>query len=59
MARYKTGEKAPRKSFYDFDGYTDGTSYPTPTQEEQRIHLLAGEVFPPIKSSNKGAFWRD
>lgn len=59
MARYKTGEKAPYASTYTFDGYTDGTWSPTPTPEETKIRLSLDEVFPPIRSANKGAYWRD
>lgn len=59
MARYKTGEKAPRSSIYHFDGYTSGPQHPAPTPEEQQIRLTTGEVFPPIRSTNRGAYWRD
>jgi hypothetical protein len=58
MGRYKTGEKAPRTGIFDFDGYTDGSNSPAPTTDERRIPLATGEVFPPVKSSNKGAWWR-
>lgn len=58
MGRYKTGEKAPRTGIYDFDGYADGTSSPAPTPEERRIPLSTGEVFPPVRSANKAAWWR-
>lgn len=56
--RYKTGDKCPIKGRYQFDGYTDGTSYPAPTAEEKVIPLDAGETFPPIRSTNKGAWWK-
>jgi hypothetical protein len=59
MARYKTGEKAPRTSTYYFDGYTSEPQYPAPTAEERQIHLSMSEVFPPIRSTNRGAYWRD
>ena len=55
--RFKTGERAPAKAWYAWDGYTDGTSSPSPTVEERRIPLETGEVFPPIHSCNKGAYW--
>lgn len=55
--RYKTGDKAPLKAWYSWDGYTDGTSTPAPTAEERKIPLETGETFPPIRSCNKGAFW--
>jgi hypothetical protein len=55
--RYKTGDIAPAKAWYDWDGYTDGTRTPNPTSEEKRIPLEKGEKLPPIKSCNKGAYW--
>lgn len=58
MARYKTGDKAPRTATYTFDGYTQGPPHPAPTAEEMAIPLSTGEVFPPIKSANRGAYWR-
>lgn len=55
---FKTGEKAPRSGGYQFVKYTDGTTTPSPTSEERLIHLTKGEVFPPIRSSNKAAWWK-
>jgi hypothetical protein len=55
--RFKTGQKAPAKAWYLWDGYTDGTRTPRPTVEEQKIPLETGETFPPINSCNKGAYW--
>ena len=51
-ARYKTGDMAPYKAWYNQDGYTDGTNTPSPTQEEKRIPLEIGETFPPVRSCN-------
>jgi len=56
--RFKTGEKSPTRGDYTFDGYTSGPATPVPTSEEQRITLDKGEVFPPIKSTNRGAHWK-
>lgn len=56
-SRYGTGEKAPVKGDYRFDGYTDGLSNPKPTDKEMVITLDKGDTFPPIRSSNKGAYW--
>lgn len=56
--RFKTGEESPWNAVYRFDGYTDGTSTPTPTLEEQEISLAYRENFPPIRSANKGCWWR-
>ncbi len=56
--RYKTGEESPANANYDWDGYTDGTRYPSPTADEKRIPLDRGDVFPPVRSCNKGAYWK-
>lgn len=55
---YKTGQISPANAYYEWVGYSDGTYTPYPTAEERKIHLEKGEVFPPIKSCNKGVFWR-
>lgn len=56
--RYKTGQTCETSGRYDFDGYVDGTWSPSPTPEERRIPLSKGETFPPVKSSNKAAWWK-
>jgi len=56
--RYKTGQVSPAHARYAWDGYTDGTRFPYPTNEEKIITLENGEVFPPIRSCNKGAWWK-
>jgi hypothetical protein len=56
--RYKTGDEADTAGSYVFDGYTDGTLDPQPTEEESIIELEANDTFPPIRSSRKGAWWR-
>lgn len=56
--RYKTGQKSPVNAYYAWDGYTDGTNSPRPTDEEMKIKLERDEVFPPIKSADKGAYWK-
>ena len=58
MGEYKTGDEAPKTGNYDWVRYTDGTRTPRPTQEEQRIRLTRGATFPPVRSANKGAWWR-
>lgn len=55
---YKTGDTAPQAGRYQFVRYTDGTTAPAPTSEERVIPLSRGEVFPPIRSCNKGAWWQ-
>lgn len=56
--RFKTGETADTTGHYQFDGYTDGSWTPSPTQEEQIIPLSRGETFPPVRSSSKAAYWK-
>lgn len=55
---YKTGQEAPYTSYYEFVYYTDDTTTPPPTSKERVIELIRGEIFPPIRSCNKGAWWR-
>lgn len=56
--RFSTNQTCETSGVYDFDGYTDGTSTPAPTPNERRIPLSRGETFPPIRSQNKGAWWK-
>ncbi len=56
---YRTGDVAPHTGSFAWVKYTDGTTTPAPTQEERIIPLSRSETFPPIRSSNKGAIWRD
>lgn len=55
---YKTGEKAPYSASYNFIKYVDGSATPSPTMNEYYINLTKGEVFPPIRSCNKAAYWQ-
>ncbi len=57
-ARYKTGQTCEESGVYRFDGYLDGTSSPSPTAEEREIALSRNETFPPIRSANKGCWWK-
>lgn len=58
--RFKTGTKCTTSGSYVFNGYTDtdDTNIPDPTQNERVISLTRGETFPPIKSQDKGAWWK-
>ncbi|MBK8477267.1 MAG: YjzC family protein [Opitutaceae bacterium] len=58
MQRYKTGEQCTKTGKYSFDGYLDGSLYPQPTTNEKIIPLSVGETFPPVRSANKGAWWK-
>lgn len=54
---FKTGEIAPRTGHYGFVEYLDGTTSPPPTWNEREIPLDRGDVFPPINSADKAAWW--
>lgn len=56
--RFKTGQTCDTTGSYAFDGYVDGMTTPAPTQEERVIPLDKGHTFPPVKSSNKGCWWK-
>ena len=56
--KFKTGQTCPTSGSYVFDTYTDGTTAPSPTAEERVIPLKTNETFPPIKSCNKGCWWK-
>lgn len=56
--RFKTGEESPWHARYQFDGYVDGTNYPSPTAEEKEIDLEKDENFPPIRSAKKACGWK-
>jgi hypothetical protein len=58
MVRKKTGETSDITGNYKFDGYVDGTSYPSPTREESVIPIKRNETLPPVRSSNKAAWWK-
>lgn len=57
-ARFKTGQTNPESGHYRFDGFVDGSSFPAPTAEERDIPLSRGETFPPIRSAEKGCWWK-
>lgn len=56
--RKRTGETCVISGYYDWDGYLDGTRTPLPTSNERTIPMQPGKTFPPVHSSNKGAWWK-
>ena len=56
--RHKTGERCPIAGNYRFDGYTDGTHEPAPTENESQDYIEEGHTFPPIRSAKKGCYWK-
>lgn len=57
-SRFRTGQTCVVSGRYQFDGYLDGSSTPSPTLEEREIPLSRNETFPPIRSSEKGCYWK-
>lgn len=55
---FKTGEKCDTTGDYTFARYVDNSWAPAPTSNEQVIPLDKGDIFPPIKSQNRAAWWR-
>lgn len=58
QTRFRTGETCTTSGGYEFDGYMDGTSSPTPRAEEKKIPVSRGEIFPPIRSAAKACWWK-
>lgn len=57
--RFRTGQNVDTTGTYAWDGYLDGTSTPSPTREESTMRLEARrDTFPPIRSCNKGCYWK-
>jgi hypothetical protein len=56
--RKRTGERCEISGVYSFDGYLDGTSYPAPSAQERREPIAQHNIFPPIRSTGKGCWWK-
>ncbi len=56
--RFRTGETCPESGRYQFDGYLDGTSQPSPLAAERELPISRGEKFPPVRSSSKACYWK-
>ncbi|WP_165225176.1 YjzC family protein [Aquisphaera insulae] len=57
QVRIHTGQPCPASGIYRFDGYLDGTIYPSPLPGEREVALSRPNIAPPIRSANKGCFW--
>ena len=55
--RHKTGEKATRAGWYEFEEYVRGGRTPAPTADERTLPLDFGDTVPPVKSSDKAAWY--
>lgn len=58
QTRFKTGQTGASAATFRFDGYVDGTELPAPRPEEMAIPMGKGEVFPPIRSTQKACWWK-
>lgn len=56
--RFKTGQICDTSGVYAFDGYTDAGPGRQPSAEERVISLHAGHPFPPIRTTERGAYWK-
>ena len=52
---YYTGQNNPVSGVFEFAGYVDRSTYPSPSLEQRFIPLSKGEVFPPCCA--KFAYW--
>ncbi|UOQ45935.1 YjzC family protein [Halobacillus salinarum] len=56
--RYKTGENAPEKGTYEFDGLVNEGNENEVIEDEKYVELESGETFPPIRSNKEAAYWK-
>ena len=57
-ARFITGMVCIRPGIYVFERYADHTTEPIPAYDEISVTLKKGNVFPPVRSAGKSAWWR-
>jgi hypothetical protein len=56
---YKTGEIVPTTGNYQFVKYINApVGTPPPTSNEKIVPLKSGGKFPPINSTDQGAYWQ-
>jgi hypothetical protein len=56
--RFMTGQACTTTGEYEFDGYTDTSSLPCLSLDEQRLVVNAGSAFPTASGEVKSAYWR-
>ncbi|KAB2879984.1 YjzC family protein [bacterium] len=56
--RFITGMVCTRPGLYIFDRYADHSDQPSPASDEINITLRQGNVFPPVRSAGKSAWWK-
>ena len=55
---YVTGMKSEHLAEYRWEAYADGTTTPTPAEDEMKIIMKMGEALPVIRSSGKNSLWK-
>lgn len=56
--RFITGMVCTRAGVYIFESYADHATDSKPTDDEMYVVLKYGQVFPPIRSVCKSAWWK-
>jgi hypothetical protein len=56
--RFITGMECTRPGIYVFDRYADHTTDPKPASDEMFLSMKRGQIFPPVRSAGKSAWWR-
>jgi hypothetical protein len=56
--RKKTGQMCELAGTYAFDGYVEPKYAPSPTPNEREIPMEVGETFPPVRSTERAAWWK-
>lgn len=56
MVKFHTDQAVPSTGTYHFAGHMENSAC-QPTENEKRIQIVAGEIFPPCLHCKTGAFW--
>ena len=56
MGKFHTDQTVPSTGTYHFAGHMENSAC-QPTENEKRIQIVAGEIFPPCRRCKTGAFW--
>ena len=56
MGKFHTDQSVPSTGTYHFAGHMENSAC-QPTENEKRIQIVAGEIFPPCLHCKTRAFW--
>jgi hypothetical protein len=56
--RFRSGDLCDDSGWYEFDGYLDAPDAPLPSLSETEIPMIAGDVFPPVRSQQRLCYWK-